>query len=94
MPHDRDVAGRDYLSPLKRLLDRVSWDVDRADALLYEARQELLLAGKTPYRAAAVVPAIFAQLDVEELGVRPNGNGRHQETAEERLVRIFTDEPA
>jgi hypothetical protein len=71
LPPDRERAGREYLLPLTRLLERVEWNVEAAEELLQVARREMLQTGKTPYRAAAVLPMVFAHLDEPP----PNGQG-------------------
>ncbi len=67
-PGYADTFEDQWLAPFRLLLARVE-NQGQARALLTAAREKMLAEGKTPYRPAAVVPAVFAQLD--GLGSKP-----------------------
>lgn len=69
-PADNGRAGPEYVGPLNQLWIKVGRDTARAKDLLRAKREEMLRTGKTPYRPAAVVPAICADLDAGGLSPR------------------------
>jgi hypothetical protein len=72
-----DTRETDYLEPARILLERCAGDMSRAWELLKTKRQDMLSDNKTPFRIAAVVPAIFADLDKAPvaMGYEPNEDG-------------------
>lgn len=63
LPSANEPRVNDYFMPLNRLLLRVGWDMETAESLLQRARLRMLADGKTPYRPAAVIPVILAEID-------------------------------
>jgi hypothetical protein len=70
-PNDPEKRKQDYIGPLNRLWIRCDRNTDQAKTLLKENRQQMLDGGKTPFRPAAIVPAIIAKLDAQATGTRP-----------------------
>ncbi len=62
-PPFEDTREEQWLAPLRLLLSRVNGDQATARALLASARHKMLAQGKTPFRPAAVIPSVFAELD-------------------------------
>jgi hypothetical protein len=91
-PTDDGKRALDYVGPLNRLWIRVNRDPDMAKRLLREKREEMLSQGKTPYRPAAIVPAIFAELDGVQPRASPNGHGKAPEPAGFAAIREFLED--
>lgn len=85
-PRD-EAERREAIASLNRLWRRVGRDTHRAWKLLKKKRTEILAEGKTPYRPAAIIPQIMADLDMPEKPKKPSANGSRSST-EERMERV------
>jgi hypothetical protein len=65
-PAKNQTLRDDFYTPAGLLLERLEYDLTRAQDLLIAKRQEMLTDNKTPYRISAVVPSIVGDLDKPE----------------------------
>ena len=84
---------REYIASINDLLLRIDWNAEHAIELMKTERQKQIASGKTPYRPAAVVGYILADLDgYDDTTVSPTPSQRTEyrpKTAAEQLAEAL-----